>query len=98
MRRFVARQRLAGILRQRRLGIERIDVRRPAVHEQVDDALGLGRKVRRARRQRVGVDHVLGGEQAFAAEELSQAERGEAHAAAAQQLAAGEQLIEGGVR
>ena len=45
-----------------------------------------------------GVDHVLGGEQAFAGEQAGQAERGEAHAGAAQQLTAGEQLIEGGVR
>ena len=45
VRRFARRQRLAGVLRQRRLGVEGIDVRRAAVHEQVDDALGLGREV-----------------------------------------------------
>ena len=31
---------------QRRLGIKRIDVRRGAVHEQKNDSLGLGRKMR----------------------------------------------------
>ncbi len=41
-----ARQQFAGVFRQRRLGIERIDVRRAAVHKQVDDALGLAEKVR----------------------------------------------------
>ena len=73
---------------ERRLGVERIDVRRPAVHEQVDDALGLGREMRRAaatadrwpRRMRVcGAD-----------DEIAQRERAEAHAAALQQFAAGE--------
>ena len=36
------------------LGIERIDLRRPAVHEDVDDPLRLGRKVRQPRRERAG--------------------------------------------
>ncbi len=44
---------LPGILRQRRLGIERVDVRRSAVHEQMNDVLGLGRKMRRFRQQRI---------------------------------------------
>ena len=47
-RQVAAGQRLAGVLGERRLGVERVDVRRPAVHEQVDDVLGLGREVRRA--------------------------------------------------
>ena len=47
------RQRLAGVLRERRLGVERVDVRRAAVHEQVDDALRLGGKRRLLRRERI---------------------------------------------
>ena len=47
------RQGLAGVFVQRRLGVERIDVGGPAVHEQVDDALGLRRKMRQPRRQRI---------------------------------------------
>ena len=45
---------LAVPLRQFGLGVERIDLRRPAVHEQVDDVLRLRREVRRLRRERVG--------------------------------------------
>ena len=41
----VSRQRLAGVLLQGGLGIERVDVRRPAVQEEVDDALGLAGEV-----------------------------------------------------
>ena len=40
---------------EHRLGIERVHLRRSAVQEQIDDALGLGRKMRRLGRQRVGV-------------------------------------------
>ena len=36
--------RLAVLAVEPRLGIERIDLRRPAVHEQEDDVLGLGRE------------------------------------------------------
>ena len=50
-----ARQRLAVVLVEQRLGVERVDVRRPAVHEQVDDPLGLAGEVRRLRGQRVDV-------------------------------------------
>ncbi len=44
---------LAGVLGEHRLGIERIDVRWPAVHEQVDDVLCFGREMRSARQQRI---------------------------------------------
>ncbi len=46
------RQRLAGVLRQRGFWIERVDVRRAAVHEQVDDVLRLGGKRRRLGHER----------------------------------------------
>ena len=39
--------RLAVVLVERRLGIEQIHLARAAVHEQVDDGLGLRREVRR---------------------------------------------------
>ena len=45
-------QRFAGIFLQSRLGIERIHVRRPAVHKKVDDPLGFGGERRRFGRQR----------------------------------------------
>ena len=48
--------RLAVVLRQHRLGIERVHLRRPAVQEQVDDALRLGGKVRRLGRKRISTD------------------------------------------
>ena len=49
----IATRQLSGraYLVRARLGIERIHVRRPAVHEQVDDALGLGREMRRRGQQ-----------------------------------------------
>ena len=43
-------QRLAVVLFERRLGIERVDLARAADHEQEDDRLRLGREVRRLRR------------------------------------------------
>ena len=46
VRRLRSRQRLAVVLVEQRLGVEGVDLRRPAVHEQVDDVLGLGREVR----------------------------------------------------
>jgi hypothetical protein len=48
-----AGQRLVFELRERRLGVERVDVRRRAAGEDVDDVLGLGVEVRLVRRQRV---------------------------------------------
>ncbi len=41
-------ERLAGVLVQCRLGVEALDVARPADHEQPDDVLGLRREVRLA--------------------------------------------------
>ena len=45
--RFLAGVWLAIVLLERGLVIKRIDLRRPAVHEQEDDALGLRLEVRR---------------------------------------------------
>ena len=69
------------------MGSKSIDVRRPAGHEQEDDALGLGREMRRLDGQRVvGVGGagaaVVGGEQA------GEAEHAEAVGEGAQSLAA----------
>ena len=75
---------LAVELLQFRLRIEGIDVRRPAVHEQEDDALDLGGKVPDLRRQRPRRDG-----RRFVRKHAGQAERAEPAAQAAEQLAAG---------
>ena len=54
---------LAVVLLQRRLGVEQIELRRRAGHEQIDDALGLRRKHRRLRRQRISRIHRISREQ-----------------------------------
>ena len=54
---LLERQRLARVLGELGLVVEQIHVRRAAGHEQEDDALGLGRVVRRHDRQRVGPPH-----------------------------------------
>ena len=46
-------QRFAGVFGQRGFGIERIDMRRPAVEEKVNHPFGFGRKLRRFGRERV---------------------------------------------
>ena len=46
-------QRLAVELLERRLRVERVDLARPADHEQEDDRLRLRREVRRLRRERI---------------------------------------------
>ena len=84
-----AGQRLAVVLVEQRLGIERVDLRRPAVHEQVHDPLCLAGEVRllvapaprhwlrggRRRQRSVGRQHA------------GQAEHAKTRAAAAQHLA-----------
>ena len=88
---------------EHRLGVERVDVRRPAVHEQVDDLLGPGREVGRPRGQRVeriGRRRARPGrgersEPAVVAEHARQAEEAEAHAAAVEDLATGEEGVGG---
>ena len=73
VRRFAGRQRLAGILGQRGLGVERIDLARPAIGEDVDDLFGLGRELRLLR-ARAGYPRRLGvgGEEAGLAHQLRQ--------------------------
>src|SRR5262249_31957564 len=69
---------LAVVLDQRRLGVERIDLRRATVHEEVDDALGLRLEVRLLRRQRVvaaGDERGGGAELLLLREQGSQSER-----------------------
>ncbi len=76
------------------LGVERVDVRRPSVHEQVDDAFRLGGIVGRLRRQRIERRGVgLRFEQTVAAEQLHQAQRAEAQPAAPQQLATRDDVL-----
>src|SRR5262249_33948839 len=84
------RQRLPRILRKRRLRVERIDLARPAVSEEVDDALRLRREVRLLRRK--GIDRSgplrVRGAQPGVAEQLREAEKAHADAGTSQQLAA----------
>ena len=87
-----AGEQLAGVLFEGGLGVEGIHMRRAAVHEDVDDVLGLCREMRHARREGVGA---RSGSLGSATDEVSEGERAEAHAAAMEQLAAGEgQVIE----
>jgi hypothetical protein len=53
------RERLTGELRQRGLGVEGIDMRRPTIGEDVDDTLGFGSEVGVSRRQRAGGSRLL---------------------------------------
>jgi hypothetical protein len=65
------RQRLAGILLQRGLGIEKIHLAGSALHEQADNVLGVRREMRCFGRERIG-DIAC---QAFTFEEARERER-----------------------
>ena len=74
--RQVLGQRLAGVLRQRGLGVERVDVRRAAVEEEMDDPLRLAREVRRLRAPGLaGAPSGAGASVALVAEQAAQAQR-----------------------
>src|SRR5262249_9032487 len=68
---------------------ESIDMARPAVSEDVDDAFRLGRKVRRPRGERPRRVDRRGGEQAGVAKQPAEREPAEAEAAAGEEVAAG---------
>jgi len=78
--RFV--DRLAGVFIQRGLGIETLDMTRPAEHEVPDHALGLGRK------QRLLAHAGLSGG-SLPAQQGAEGEAGETHAAIGEELSAG---------
>ena len=78
-----AGQRLAVQPLQLRLGVERLDVARPAGHEQEDDALGLGGVMAGARRQRAG----FLGEQAIVGQQRGERDGADAAAGLAQPIA-----------
>lgn len=88
---IVHRQRLAVELGEHGLGIKGVHVRRPAVGEDVDDAFGLGGKLRGTRGER-GVVADLIGEQTRA-EQLRQAQHPKAHAAAAEKIPPREEAV-----
>ena len=87
------RQRLAVIFVQQRLGIERVDLRRPAVHEQVDDLLGLAGEMRAAWARARPRRPIAASRRAAAApvgrQHAGQAQHAKAHAAAARAFRGG---------
>ena len=90
------RQLPAGVAQQGRLRIEGVDVGRSAIHEEMNDALGLAGIMRRARGQRRGADGTggpVGPEQTFGGQQAGEAERAESHAAAAQEITTGERIL-----
>ena len=89
LRAEVRRQRLAGVAGQRRFGVEGIDVRRAAVHEQEDEPLGPGRKVRVLGGERIGRPAPGRCEHARLGEDARQGNGAEAATNAAENLAAG---------
>ena len=91
------RQLLAGILLQRGFRIERVDVRRPAVGEDVDDALGFAGELRAAwaRAGLIGALAAADVDETGLREDARQRERAHAHAALVQELAAAELIVFG---
>ena len=90
------RQRLPLVLGKRGLRVERVDVRRPAVHEQVDDALGLRRELGQPRRQRVDLPGRRGrfrSKQSGLLQQRRQRQAAHAHATAAEQIAPGKRMV-----
>ena len=99
----IGRHRLAVVAVEHRLGVERVDVRRPAVHEQVDDPLGprrsgggLGKQRIRAAIERttpdgrrVAVGAGRPAQQPGVRQQAAQRQGAHAHARAAEQLATG---------
>ncbi len=86
-RQHAAGQGLAGIFGERWLGVERIDVRRAAVHEQMDDVFGTRGEMRRSRQQRVGCRR---GSALRLHHQVAQRECAEPHSAAMKHFAARE--------
>ncbi len=99
----IGRDRLAVVLGEHRLGVERIDMRRPAVHEQMHDPFCLAGKLRRLRQHRryraarracdIGGIGLRG--QARVGHQIPQRQRAEPHPASAQSFAARDGLIRG---
>ena len=87
------RQRLAVKLREPRLRVEGVHMRRPAVHEKVDDALRLRREMRRFRRERIQIRHLGGAGSQRIPQHAAQRQRAHPHSAAVEKIAAGEKLI-----
>ena len=79
----------AGVLRERRLVVKRIDLRWATRHEQLNDVLGLGREVRRLWRERRGGRLRGRGEQPLVGHQPSQADGTHAGSQLLQHLAPG---------
>ena len=93
------RQGLAVVSRQERLGVEGVDLRRPAVHEQVDDLSGLAgelgrfrrhRAERSGRRWRPRVSRPDHPQRSLIGQHTGQADQSQAHPASREQVSAGQ--------
>ena len=80
--------RLAVELRETRLGVEQVELRRPAGHEEVDDVLGAGRMMRRLRRERMRRRRCRG--ERAAVQQRTERDGAQPEPAAAEEVAAGE--------
>ena len=78
----------AGVLLERDLAVEGVEMARAAVGEDVDDRPGAGWKMRRTRRHRRG--HHGAGRRRFLLQKACCTQPTEAHAGAGERLAAGE--------
>ena len=76
-------KRLSAILRERRLRVEGIDMRRPAIEEKVDHTLCLRREMRSVRRERICRVRAK-----RCGHRIREADRAHSHAAAAKEIAA----------
>jgi hypothetical protein len=93
---IVHRQRLAVEFGENRFGIKRVNVRRSAIGKNVNDALGLARKMRGVRRQRTIACHFVSQRaraEQVRAEQLRQPQHAEAHSTATEKIPAREEAI-----
>lgn len=82
---------LTGLFDQFRLGIESIDVRRAAVHEQVNHVLRPGSEVRRVRSERIAAERSFGGGLLLTVQDRGQPEQAEAGSRPGEDLTAREE-------
>ena len=78
VRRHLAHGHLTGVLLERRLGVKQVYLTRPAVHEEVNDRLGLGLEMRRLRTEIVDLPPVgCSGHRRVRSEQIGSQQRGQ---------------------